>query len=1091
MTTFYKNILVKRANAATWVSQNPTLLDGEFGWERDTNKLKIGDGSTAWNSLGYFGTEQDFTDAIATKQDILVSGTNIKTINNTSILGSGNIEITGTGTNNDASALTTGLLANARIQESNVTQYQAALQISTSQLIGAISTEGIANGSVTLAKLETSLQTKINNMSGVNTGDQNSSTVTVSPAVNFNSNVQSVLEDHETRISAIVAGGSGDMLSANNLSDLTNTTTALVNLGFTSTITELNYTDGVTSPIQTQLDNKQNTLISGTNIKTINGSSVLGSGDIVISGTDDQTLTLAGTTLSISGGNSVSFSNYARLNNTNAWQAAQRLLSNTVIVGGGGNQAILSFDPDGTASSGDERNLVATSTDITYNGVSLLGGDGNQDLSLVGTTLSIENGNSVDLSGLTGTTVFSSRGNPPSNTQTIAQAYPSVTLAEVQALHPSATLNDSASWFYLQEVISSYTPRFFYSTSGNSELKIPTGDYRLSRSIVMENLSNMVIDWGFSFLLPFGSFSGNAIEVIGVENSNRDLYNINLRIRGEWQMKGIRISRSSQWYIGGQIDQTPIGVTIQDSYYGSFAPTMTIRECMTGIYMEYGETDPQNEINTINCRNVVIGGANETQVVNNFGLPSGTKRYGILSESRHTQINFNGMTIEGVDVGMLFDDTNGNITLRGTWSDFYWEDIKDNLVRFNATRSNSEVDLSISGGISNIWVSDVDFEFGVKGRIQIEDLAKNPGSNLGIILNNTPDDSPITLITDFEPSRITDNTTTTSSTIIYSGKSLLENTFPGSGSLSTDQSNTLANSVLAPKTISKNSNFTLVLNDSRMTTPGNSDLGRSYIMEVNDAGTTICTVPNIGNVDDVWRFRTATISDQFDIVPDVGVTFDWNGKTTQNAVRISGIKGGLVYMRKSAINSYFLDGDITGFSVASYSPNNLYIAASPINADNQSSSLTNLGFVAANTNLSVVDLSSDSNTVSNFGLRITRPAGNTSGFAQINIANYGTYFGLVSGQQYNIRFKYRKISGDVSSYAEWTGATLGSSTFWNANNNNPSTTWIQFDKATNASGTGPITYTGNDNFFRIYPWLNDTSGVEYVFELTDFEFLEV
>ena len=44
-------IQVKRANAATWVSDNLTLLDGEFGFERDTNKLKIGNGNDAWNSL--------------------------------------------------------------------------------------------------------------------------------------------------------------------------------------------------------------------------------------------------------------------------------------------------------------------------------------------------------------------------------------------------------------------------------------------------------------------------------------------------------------------------------------------------------------------------------------------------------------------------------------------------------------------------------------------------------------------------------------------------------------------------------------------------------------------------------------------------------------------------------------------------------------------------------------------------------------------------------------------------------------------------------------------------------------------------------
>jgi hypothetical protein len=42
---------------------------------------------------------------------------------------------------------------------------------------------------------------------------------------------------------------------SNNLSDLDNAATALTNLGLTATATELNYTDGVTSNIQTQIDN--------------------------------------------------------------------------------------------------------------------------------------------------------------------------------------------------------------------------------------------------------------------------------------------------------------------------------------------------------------------------------------------------------------------------------------------------------------------------------------------------------------------------------------------------------------------------------------------------------------------------------------------------------------------------------------------------------------------------------------------------------------------------------------------------------------------------------------------------------------------
>ena len=46
-------IQLRRDTASDWTSANPTLAAGEFGYESDTTKFKIGDGSTAWNSLAY------------------------------------------------------------------------------------------------------------------------------------------------------------------------------------------------------------------------------------------------------------------------------------------------------------------------------------------------------------------------------------------------------------------------------------------------------------------------------------------------------------------------------------------------------------------------------------------------------------------------------------------------------------------------------------------------------------------------------------------------------------------------------------------------------------------------------------------------------------------------------------------------------------------------------------------------------------------------------------------------------------------------------------------------------------------------------
>ena len=48
-------IQVRRGTAAQWTSTNPTLAAGEWGFETDTGKVKIGNGSTVWTGLSYNG----------------------------------------------------------------------------------------------------------------------------------------------------------------------------------------------------------------------------------------------------------------------------------------------------------------------------------------------------------------------------------------------------------------------------------------------------------------------------------------------------------------------------------------------------------------------------------------------------------------------------------------------------------------------------------------------------------------------------------------------------------------------------------------------------------------------------------------------------------------------------------------------------------------------------------------------------------------------------------------------------------------------------------------------------------------------------
>lgn len=46
-------IQLRRGTSGEWTAANPTLAAGELGIETDTETFKIGDGATAWNSLGY------------------------------------------------------------------------------------------------------------------------------------------------------------------------------------------------------------------------------------------------------------------------------------------------------------------------------------------------------------------------------------------------------------------------------------------------------------------------------------------------------------------------------------------------------------------------------------------------------------------------------------------------------------------------------------------------------------------------------------------------------------------------------------------------------------------------------------------------------------------------------------------------------------------------------------------------------------------------------------------------------------------------------------------------------------------------------
>ena len=69
-------IQIKRTTASAWTSLNPTLDNGEFGYETDTAKFKIGNGSTAWTSLAYANANLSVASLDALSDVTITSATN-------------------------------------------------------------------------------------------------------------------------------------------------------------------------------------------------------------------------------------------------------------------------------------------------------------------------------------------------------------------------------------------------------------------------------------------------------------------------------------------------------------------------------------------------------------------------------------------------------------------------------------------------------------------------------------------------------------------------------------------------------------------------------------------------------------------------------------------------------------------------------------------------------------------------------------------------------------------------------------------------------------------------------------------------------
>lgn len=85
----------RRGTASQWTSSNPTLAAGEIGYESDTGKFKIGNGSTTWAQLSYAGGIDSLSRAGGTttvSENLSVSG-NLTVLGTTTTINSTEVNV--------------------------------------------------------------------------------------------------------------------------------------------------------------------------------------------------------------------------------------------------------------------------------------------------------------------------------------------------------------------------------------------------------------------------------------------------------------------------------------------------------------------------------------------------------------------------------------------------------------------------------------------------------------------------------------------------------------------------------------------------------------------------------------------------------------------------------------------------------------------------------------------------------------------------------------------------------------------------------------------------------------------------------------
>jgi hypothetical protein len=332
----------RRGTAAQWISTNsgngPILNAGEIGFETDTNKFKIGDGTNHWVNLDYFidasstvnpafgssitfegATANDFETTLAVTDPTADRTITFPDATGTVALTSDISELSqdaidsaltaGTGItktyNDGANTLTIAVdttAIQARVTDVSDTEIgylngvTSAIQTQLDDKSTASKTETLTNKSISLgSNTVTSTLAQLNTaVSDADVASLAGSETLTNKTIAFGSNtVSGTLAQFNTAVT------DADLATLAGTETLTNKTLTSPKINedvaVTATATELNYVDGVTSAIQTQLNAlapKADPTFTG----TISAAALTLSGDLTVNGT---TTTINSTTLAV------------------------------------------------------------------------------------------------------------------------------------------------------------------------------------------------------------------------------------------------------------------------------------------------------------------------------------------------------------------------------------------------------------------------------------------------------------------------------------------------------------------------------------------------------------------------------------------------------------------------------------------------------------------------------------------------------------------------------------------------------------------------------------------------------------------------